>query len=111
MTLPVLVVPREGQYSAVLAGAPDIRAVGATRDEAITALRTEIAQRLGRGELYWLELDTIESLAPAHPVSEVEEQRANLERLRHEVAGLPVRNPADGFSNRMHDYQLYGGGP
>jgi hypothetical protein len=65
MTFPVLVVPHEGQYSAVLAGAPEIRALGATRDEAVTALRTEIAQRLKRGELYWLELDApgIASLA------------------------------------------------
>jgi hypothetical protein len=34
--------------------------------------------------------------------------RANLERLRRELAALPVRNPSDGFSNRDHDRPLYG---
>jgi len=32
-----------------------------------------------------------------------------LNRLRKELATLPVCNPADGFSNRDHDKLLYGG--
>jgi hypothetical protein len=35
-------------------------------------------------------------------------QRAALQRLRRELAALPVFNPADGFSNRQHDQLLYG---
>jgi hypothetical protein len=33
---------------------------------------------------------------------------AALQRLRQELAALPVQNPADGFSNRQHDQLLYG---
>jgi len=33
---------------------------------------------------------------------------ANLDRLRHDLAALPTRNPADGFSGREHDRILYG---
>lgn len=34
-----------------------------------------------------------------------------LDALRQEMAALPVRNPADGFSNRDHDALLYGDTP
>ena len=37
-----------------------------------------------------------------------DQQRAALQRLRSELAALPVVNPADGFSNRQHDQLLYG---
>ena len=45
------------------------------------------------------------------PVSGTEfpDRQANLQRLRRELATLPVHNPADGFSNRNHDDALYGG--
>ena len=38
-----------------------------------------------------------------------ETRRSSAGRLRQELAGLPVHNPADGFSNRDHDDELYGG--
>lgn len=37
------------------------------------------------------------------------DQLANMTRLRRELATLPVCNPGDGFSNRDHDEELYGG--
>jgi hypothetical protein len=37
-----------------------------------------------------------------------DQQCAALQRLRGELAALPVVNPADGFSNRQHDRLLYG---
>jgi len=36
------------------------------------------------------------------------QQRAALQRLKVELAALPVVNPSDGFSNRQHDQHLYG---
>ncbi len=36
------------------------------------------------------------------------QQHDALRRLRQELAGLPVYNPVDGFSNRQHDQVLYG---
>jgi len=56
MTFPVLVEPCEGQFAAVLVGAPQVRVVGSTREGAITALKMEIARRVGRGELLSLEV-------------------------------------------------------
>ncbi len=38
-----------------------------------------------------------------------EQRRATLDRLRHDLSALPVANPSDGFSNRDHDDELYGG--
>jgi hypothetical protein len=46
----------------------------------------------------------LESSAEAEPV----DRRVNLDRLRRELAGLPVCNPADGLTNRDHDRVLYG---
>jgi hypothetical protein len=42
-----------------------------------------------------------------HQVSP-DQQRTALQRLRRELAALPVVNPDDGFSNRQHDDLLYG---
>ncbi len=56
MTFPVLIESSNGQFVAVLVGAPTIRTVGPTRDAALAALHTELAQRLARGELVSLEL-------------------------------------------------------
>ena len=39
--------------------------------------------------------------------AEARQNSAN--RLRRELADLPVHNRADGFSNRDHDDELYGG--
>jgi predicted RNase H-like HicB family nuclease len=56
MTFPVLVHPANGQFEAALAGAPDVRATAATREEALAALETTIAKRLDQGELVALEV-------------------------------------------------------
>ena len=73
----------------------------------------------------WNDLQkTLDQLAPAQKLRLIEELarslrattskaksddlRANLDRLQRELAPLPVRNPADGFSARDHDSQLYG---
>jgi hypothetical protein len=37
-----------------------------------------------------------------------DQQRTALQRLRGQLAALPVVNPSDGFSNRQHDQLLYG---
>ena len=59
MTFPVLVESHEGRFSATLVGTSDVRAIAATRGEAIAALKAEIAQRVGHGELVSLEVDTV----------------------------------------------------
>ena len=46
----VMIEPYDGQFAATLLGAPTIRAVGATRDDALRALHTDLAQRLAQGE-------------------------------------------------------------
>jgi len=67
---------------------------------------------------------TIERLTPAEKLTLIEhlarslrdvarrttpvQQRDALRRLRQELAGLPVHNPVDGFSNWQHDQLLYG---
>ena len=46
MTFPAVVHPANGQFEAALVGAPDVRAVAQTRDAALAALESVIAQRL-----------------------------------------------------------------
>ena len=59
MTFRVLVVPCEGQFTAALVGAPEVRVVGSTRGEAIAAIKAEITDRMGRGELVGLEVSPV----------------------------------------------------
>ena len=56
MTFPVMVHPSHGQFEAVLVGATEVCATAATREEALAALESTIAQRLDRGELVALEV-------------------------------------------------------
>jgi len=59
MTFPVFVEPWDGQFAAILVGAPTIRAVGPTRAEALAALQADLAQRLAHGDLVSLELPPV----------------------------------------------------
>ena len=59
MTFPVIVEPCGAQFAAVLVGVPEVRVIASTREEAIAAIKGEIAQRVGRGELVSLEVDTL----------------------------------------------------
>jgi hypothetical protein len=56
MTFPVIVHPSDGQFEAALVGAPDVRATGSTREQALTALVAAIAERLDQGDLVALEV-------------------------------------------------------
>jgi hypothetical protein len=58
MTFPVLVEACEDRFTATLVGVPDVRVTAATRAEAIAALKVEIAQRVGHGELLSVEVET-----------------------------------------------------
>jgi hypothetical protein len=51
MTFPATVHPTNGRFEATLVGAPDVRAVAPTRDAALAALESVIAERVNRGEL------------------------------------------------------------
>lgn len=59
MTFSVIVSPFEDNYAAALVGEPEVRAVGRTREAAIAALKAEVAQRVDRGELITLDIDSI----------------------------------------------------
>jgi hypothetical protein len=58
MTLPVLIQPLDGQFSASVAGSPNLRCVRPSKDEAIAALQEELAERVASGELVHLQLAT-----------------------------------------------------
>ena len=57
MTFAVLVEPQDDRFVASLVGAPELRVLGSTREQAIASLRNEIAQRVRRGDLLSLEVD------------------------------------------------------
>ncbi len=56
MSFPVLVETENGHFVASLLGASDLRVVEPTRDEAVAALKTELQQRIQKGELLSVEV-------------------------------------------------------
>ena len=58
MTFSVIVVSSEDRFSAALVGEPKVCGLGATRAAAIAALKTEVGQRIQRGELITLDIDS-----------------------------------------------------
>jgi hypothetical protein len=58
MTFSVIVSPLDNRFTAALVGEPEVRAVGPTREAAIAALRAEVTQRVDRGELVTLDVDS-----------------------------------------------------
>ncbi len=57
MTVPVWVEQQNGTFTASVLGKPEMKAAGATRDEAVAALRVELQQRLANGELVYLDVE------------------------------------------------------
>ncbi|AMV23001.1 hypothetical protein VT84_01225 [Gemmata sp. SH-PL17] len=56
MTFPILVQPHDGRFQASVLGSPVMAADGATKEEALSALRVSINQRFARGELVLLDV-------------------------------------------------------
>jgi hypothetical protein len=56
MTFSATVHQSNGQFEATLVGAPDVRASAPSREEALAALESTIAQRIERGELVSLDV-------------------------------------------------------
>ena len=57
MTFPVCVSPLNGAFTAVVLGAPEMKATGATRDAALETLRNELEQQISAGELVFLNVE------------------------------------------------------
>lgn len=51
MTFPILVEREQDQFSAELLGAPGVRVVKPTVEQAVSALKDDLQQRVERGEL------------------------------------------------------------
>jgi hypothetical protein len=56
MTFPILVQPHAGKFQASVLGSSAMVAEGTTKEEALSALRTRIHQRLANGELVLLDV-------------------------------------------------------
>ena len=69
----------------------------------------ETIEHLTSTEKLQLIEEVARSLRAPATASKPGDRRATLGRLRRELAALPLGNPADGFSNRDHDDELYGG--
>lgn len=78
MTVPVLIEQTNGQFEAKLAGEPSLRAVAATRDEAIRNLRTVLTGQCDRGEMIFLNLPTGTSISQSAGVFADDETLAEM---------------------------------
>jgi hypothetical protein len=85
MSVPVWVEQQNGKFTATVLGAPQVRAEGSTREEAIRALRATIAGYRDRGQLVLLDVYgfTAAELAARPPLTAEEE-----EAWREVVAGI-----------------------
>lgn len=72
-------------------------------------LERAIDQLGRRDKLHLIEV-LARSLQCGDDLSEAPDRQANLDRLRADLAGLPIGNPDDGQSNRDHDALIYGAG-
>jgi len=59
MTVPVLVVQANGQFSASVVGSTQLRCVRPSRAEAISELRRQLSEKISAGELIDLEVQPI----------------------------------------------------
>jgi hypothetical protein len=57
MTLPIIVQPLNGSFTAAVLGAPNLRATGVTDDAAVEALKTSLSERLSSGEIRLVEVE------------------------------------------------------
>jgi hypothetical protein len=57
MTIPVLVTSLENQFVAALVGTPEVRGQGISPNDAIQALKAELAQRTRQGSLVWVDFE------------------------------------------------------
>lgn len=73
MTVPVCVEQLNGTFTASVLGAPAVKACGATKDDAVAALRSEMNARQSAGELSFIELETkgLQTLAGRYATDEV----------------------------------------
>ncbi|MCI0464297.1 MAG: hypothetical protein L0Z62_45765 [Gemmataceae bacterium] len=69
---------------------------------------TGTLDQLTAGEKLELMERLAHSLRAQPPARAPEQKREALNRLRQELAALPVVNPAAGFAGRDHDHLLYG---
>ena len=56
MTFPITIESDQGQFTATLLGAPEVRVAGATRDQAVEKLRAVLAERVQHGELIVIDI-------------------------------------------------------
>jgi hypothetical protein len=59
MSVSVFIQSTNGQFSASVVGAPELRCVGPSRDEAIAALQRELTAKISAGELVNLDVGAI----------------------------------------------------
>jgi hypothetical protein len=83
MTIPVLVEQQNGRFTATVLGAPQLRADGSTREEAVTVLRANLSARAASGELV-----TVELPAPAVPFPDRHYTEEELEAIREMTAEI-----------------------
>jgi hypothetical protein len=65
MSFPIFIHQDNGQFTATLLGAPDVRVSAATRQQAIAQMQAALQQRLSAGELVFLDASATEGIMAA----------------------------------------------
>ena len=91
MTMPVLVEEKDGAFVASVLGSPELCATSGTRELAVATLRVDLAGRVARGELAFVDVEPTGILATvgrqrtAEEIEEMDRQLAEIYRERDEL--------------------------
>jgi hypothetical protein len=85
MTIPVWVEQQNGRFTATVLGAPQVRADGATKDEAVTALQAALTNRVVAGELVFIDTEPKGLISLAGRYAEDEVSREMWDELVTEI--------------------------
>jgi uncharacterized NAD(P)/FAD-binding protein YdhS len=85
MQLPVWVEQQNGRFTATVLGAPQLRADGATKEEAVTALRAALTVRVVAGELVFVDAEPKGLVTLAGRYADDEEAREMWDEIVTEI--------------------------
>ncbi len=97
MNVAVWVEQQNGRFAASVLGAPGLRAVADTREQAVAALRSEVETRVSGGELLFLDVEPKGLLALAGRYADDPVAREMWEEIRTEAYRLRDEEKAREF--------------
>jgi hypothetical protein len=85
MTVPVWVEQQNGKFTASVLGSPQVKAEGATREQAVAAVTAQLRNRVTSGEVVLVDVPNVTTAVPVRQVSP--EDAAAIREMCAEIYG------------------------